>query len=525
MMKMLSVFQELTGNHFMTHKTRQYTPPDAIVSETEDRGVQDDERRNIEEPRSTGPEGQGTLPKDLGPEGGRDDGRTDSASDSPWSALSDPLEQSDRVKELAAEGNNSPDVYELDPEKDAPAFISAMQKLKENNKYAASVYIYEENEYRQMRLFATADGTAGFALKGGNEIVSVYVHSDSQHKGSARSLVAQAVSLGGDRLDAFDTVLPKLYAKEGFKPVSRVKWNDEYAPDGWDHELYKNYNEGRPDVVVMAYDPRRVDEDYDPEEGQYFDDYDEALAARDRSLDIRNIAVNLRKKYDIKDFKRTGEQKGSNPGGTFTDPDGVQYYAKTPRSEKHLKNEMLASSFYDLAGIPAAKMRYGDDGTEDGKIFSEILPGDILANTKLTPETKKQIQDGFVIDAWLANWDVAGSGNDNIIINDKGEAFRIDVGGSLLFRAQGGDKGDKFSDEVTEIDTLRDSNRNPWSGALFGDMTDEDLKASASKLLEISSDDIDSLVDAAFGGDTASELKRKLKARRETILRRFNLVS
>jgi hypothetical protein len=185
---------------------------------------------------------------------------------------------------------------------------------------------------------------------------------------------------------------------------------------------------------------------------------------------------------------------------------------------------MLASSFYDLAGIPAAKMRYGDDGTEDGKIFSEILPGDILANTKLTPETKKQIQDGFVIDAWLANWDVAGLGNDNIVINDKGEAFRIDVGGSLLFRAQGGDKGDKFSDEVTEIDTLRDYNRNPRSGALFGDMTDEDLKASAAKLLEISSDDIDSLVDAAgFDPDASSELKSKLKARRNNILQRLNI--
>tara|TARA_B110000503_G_scaffold22880_1_gene35600 strand:+ start:1525 stop:5118 length:3594 start_codon:yes stop_codon:yes gene_type:complete len=522
-MKMLSVFQELTGQYFMTHKTRQYDAPDANVSKADNIGGQDGERRNIEEQRSTGPEGQGTVPTDLGPEGGPDDGRTDSDSDSPWSSLGNPLEQSDRVKELAARGKKTPDVYELDPEKDAPAFIAAMEKLKENNVHSASVYIYGEEEYRQMRLFATADGTAGFALKGGNEIVSVYVHSDSEHKGASRSLIARAVSLGGDRLDAFDTALPHIYAQEGFAPVSRVKWDDEYAPDGWDHELYKEFNGGRPDVVVMAYDPSRIGEDYNPEEGQYFDGYDEAIAARDRSIHIKTIAAELAKTYNIKDFKRTGEQLGSNPGGTFTGPDGTKYYAKTPRSGAHMENELLASGFYQLAGIPAAKMRYGDDGTTDGKIFSEIISGQTLANTSLSPETKKQIQDGFVIDAWLANWDVAGLGDDNIIINDEGEAFRIDVGGSLLFRAQGGDKGDKFSDEVTEIDTLRDSNRNPRSGALFGSMTDEELKASASKLLGISPQDIDTLVDAAFYGEVGDELKRKLKARRDNILKRFNL--
>lgn len=235
------------------------------------------------------------------------------------------------------------------------------------------------------------------------------------------------------------------------------------------------------------------------------------------------IVAELERTYDIKDFKKTGQQKGSNPGGTYTGPDGTQYYAKTPRSEKHLKNELLASSFYELAGIPAARMRYGDDGTEDGKIFSEIISGEILRDVSLSPETKKQIQDGFAIDAWLANWDVAGLGDDNIVINDKGEAFRIDVGGALLFRAQGGDKGDKFSDEVTELDTLRDSNRNPRSGALFGDMTDEDLKASAQRLLEITPRDIDTMVDAAFDEPVASELKRKLKARRMNILKRFGL--
>lgn len=233
-----------------------------------------------------GSEGQRIVPEGVGPQGRPDDGRTNSVSDSPWSSLGDPLTPSDRVKELANRGKNTPELYEIDAEKDAPAFRAAMQKLKENNPYAASVYIYEEDEYRQMRLFATADGKAGFALKNGNEIVSVYVYSNSEHRGASRSLIAQAVSLGGDRLDAFDTALPHIYAVEGFRPISRVSWNDEYAPEGWDKQLYQNFNNGRPDVVVMAYDPEKVDQDYVPGEGEYFQDYDAALEARDKWIDL-----------------------------------------------------------------------------------------------------------------------------------------------------------------------------------------------------------------------------------------------
>jgi hypothetical protein len=55
-------------------------------------------------------------------------------------------------------------------------------------------------------------------------------------------------------------------------------------------------------------------------------------------------------------------------------------------------------------------------------------------------------------------------------------------------------------------------------------MTDEDLKASASKLLDISHTDIDNLVDATFDGDVADELKDKLKARRQFILEKYNLL-
>ena len=61
------------------------------------------------------------------------------------------------------------------------------------------------------------------------------------------------------------------------------------------------------------------------------------------------------------------------------------------------------------------------------------------------------VRAGFLADAWLANWDVVGLAADNIVTGPGKKAYRIDVGGSLIFRAQG--KGKPFPPEVSE--TLR----------------------------------------------------------------------
>jgi hypothetical protein len=242
------------------------------------------------------------------------------------------------------------------------------------------------------------------------------------------------------------------------------------------------------------------------------------------NLLAKTIANDLENKTGVALFTRIGPQLGSNEGGTFEGIDGTEYYVKTPKSEMHLKNELLASALYRLAGVDAAYMKHGVDKDGSDKLFSAIIPGDTLAETRVSDAIKRKIQENFAIDAWLANWDVAGSVDDNIIIDSDEVPHRIDLGGALLFRARGDQKGEAFGDEVTELGTLRNSNLNPTAAALFGDMGNADLKASASKLLNVSSKDIDILVDAIFSGDTATELKNRLKARRNYILDKFNLL-
>lgn len=183
----------------------------------------------------------------------------------------------DRAAQLRAQGRPTPTLYELDPA-DADVFHGSITALTSRSRFATSVHVYAEDEYRQMRLFITDDGRAGVALKG-DDIVSVFSSPDGENVGCAPSLMATAVANGGRRLDCFDTVLPRLYASAGFVPVARLGWNDEYAPEGWDYGTYGQFNGGRPDVVFMAYDPDKVGSRYDPAAGQRIDDYDDGAAA------------------------------------------------------------------------------------------------------------------------------------------------------------------------------------------------------------------------------------------------------
>ena len=54
----------------------------------------------------------------------------------------------------------------------------------------------------------------------------------------------KAISEGGIKLDCFDGFLPKLYAKFGFEPVAKVKFDPNFQPAGWKDEF------GTPDICV-----------------------------------------------------------------------------------------------------------------------------------------------------------------------------------------------------------------------------------------------------------------------------------
>ena len=243
---------------------------------------------------------------------------------------------------------------------------------------------------------------------------------------------------------------------------------------------------------------------------------------------VNALVEELSTEYDMEGWKKVGPQLGSNEGGFYEDAEGNRFYVKKPKSDLHAQNEVLASAFYKLLGVDAADIGIGsgDDGAK--MTFSPDIIGSKqdLQEQLNNPEYLAKLQEGFAVDAWLGNWDVAGLAFDNVMSDGSGNPVRVDPGGALLFRAMGKPKGSLFGNDVNELDTLRDPSMNPQSAAVFGSMTDEQQKESARKLLNISNDDIDSMVDGIVTDtEAAQEIKDKLKARRQFILDRYDLLS
>ena len=113
------------------------------------------------------------------------------------------------------------------------------------------MHAYEKEEYKKMKLFVVNAGAAGMAVKEG-DIVSVFKNPDMALKDSIErinnTLLITGIKNGGERLDCFDGFLPELYSKFGFVPCARLKFNDEFAPEGWNFE-----RDGRPNILFMAH--------------------------------------------------------------------------------------------------------------------------------------------------------------------------------------------------------------------------------------------------------------------------------
>lgn len=182
-----------------------------------------------------------------------------------------------------ADGKSTPPVYELEAgDQSAQAFHSAIKDAKEKSKFGSAVSLYDPAEYKDMRLFLTPDGTAGFALKG-DDIVSVFNKPGGPHKGVSNPLLDLAIAQGGRKLDAYDTVLPTIYGESGFKTTSRMAFNPEYAPADWNAQTFGTFNKGKPDVLHMVYDPRH-DGSYSLGDGKFFREYDEAVAHQEKNV-------------------------------------------------------------------------------------------------------------------------------------------------------------------------------------------------------------------------------------------------
>lgn len=222
-------------------------------------------------------------------------------------------------------------------------------------------------------------------------------------------------------------------------------------------------------------------------------------------------------------WPQAGPQKGSNPGGKFKDKQGVEWYCKFPKDPDAAKSEFLASKFYSMLGVAVPTLRLVE---KDGKLGIASKWQDGLHKGSDADLAKADgAHSAFAIDAWLGNWDVVGLSNDNLLLDKDGKAVRIDVGGSLEYRAQGAKKGEGFGSEVIELQSLLDAGKNGKSAAVFAGITPEAMSFSLSQLNKLKPSQIEELCQKAGPGSDAkkTELAKKLIARRADILSKFKI--
>ena len=146
---------------------------------------------------------------------------------------------------------------------------------------------------------------AGFGVVGKDgDIKGVFKADLKSTEKTGDKVIQEAVKAGGTKLDNFALPnLMKIYERNGFREVSRIPFNEEYAPEGWSKEKH-----GTPDVVAMVYDP----EGKLPIEKKNFTDYDEAIKYRDSFLEAKpEVDADLEALHKLFDE--------SEQGGKFSD--------------------------------------------------------------------------------------------------------------------------------------------------------------------------------------------------------------
>jgi predicted ABC-type ATPase len=157
-------------------------------------------------------------------------------------------------------------VEELAPQR-AADFQTALIAARDANPNGPSVAVKPVEVYAGARTFLAKNGKAGFAIQDGDELVSVFKHPDGP-KRATLSMLDLAVQQGATRLDAFDGVLPRLYAASGFRAVARV------PAAGLSPEAQARG--AGADAVFMVFDPSATP--YQDGDGKVFPDYASASA-------------------------------------------------------------------------------------------------------------------------------------------------------------------------------------------------------------------------------------------------------
>ena len=136
---------------------------------------------------------------------------------------------------------------------------------------------YSVQDYKLCDNYVSDDNLLTYAVHEG-DIISVCRNPQSSHRG--RAIMKSAVMNGGKKLDAYSGLF-SFYTKTGFMPISICKWDNNFAPPGWEDAKAEEE-----DVVFFIYTGLEQDLKFSTwvNTVEYSENYMDAQAKRDSIL-------------------------------------------------------------------------------------------------------------------------------------------------------------------------------------------------------------------------------------------------
>ena len=184
---------------------------------------------------------------------------------------------------------------------------------------------------------------------------------------------------------------------------------------------------------------------------------------------------------DTKNFIKKKFLGGSTGADLYEDTEtGEEWVAKFGANVNHMYNEYLSNKLYTKYGIDTPESFIGEiDGKRClvTKYLKDSIPLQAAIDSGKHINISNEVGKGFLFDVIMANWDVVGTNRnmDNIRVTPDGKVWRVDTGGSTIYRAQGALKGKAFGEVPSEQKTLRDPSMG-YAARFFQDISDEELK-------------------------------------------------
>ena len=353
--------------------------------------------------------------------------------------------------------------------------------------YTTSYPIYVTDNY------ATGDNPAVIAavvdssLVGTVDVDEVYRVYD-QRMGNVISTGMQPVS-SQEELETLERVISELSDN---KPVVRLT-NSLGEGQGYDEYLIKDLNAlTGTQMLDTQFNPTGRIVKFDQEA---FEEINEGKPAETQQSPI-TTPPQQQTHSQLPDMSnnlvQVGPSEGSQPGGWFQAQDGTRYYVKFAHTSQNtirddqLRAEFVSNQVYQRLGIAVPQVQLATIGGKLATVSQEVHNLRSVEEEEL--KSNKQVNLGFLADAFLANWDVAAS--NNMQIDADGNVFRLDQGGTLNSRARGEPK--QFTEDIPEIETLVE--HNP---VVFSQVKTADTREMASRINGLSDEDLQQIVESA----------------------------